>query len=1160
MEQKLKFSHLHVHTEYSLLDGSAKINELISRTKELGMDSIAITDHGVMYGVINFYKKAKESGIKPIIGCEIYVASGDRLNKEHSRDNFYYHLVLLASNNEGYKNITKLVSYGFTEGFYYKPRVDIELLRKYSSGVIALSACLAGPVAKNLLNTSYDKAKEMALLYKDIFGEENFYIELQDHGISKQHAVNTDLIKISKETGIGMVVTNDVHYTFKEDVQAHDILLCIQTGKTVDDENRIKYEGGQFYLKSPEEMYELFPYAREALENTHKIAQRCNVDIEFNKYKLPKYNVPDEKTAYEYLRELCLKGLEKKYKDNVTNDLNERLEYELEVISNMGFVDYFLITWDFIKYAKDNGIIVGPGRGSAAGSLVSYTLDITTIDPIKYNLLFERFLNPERISMPDIDIDFCYERRQEVIDYVIHKYGEEHVAQIITFGTMAARNAIRDVGRALGLGYGSVDRIAKMIPKELGITIKKALVMSKELKAAYDTEEDTKYMLDMSMRLEGLPRHSSTHAAGVVICDDKVFEHVPLNQSDGVVTTQYTMNALEELGLLKMDFLGLRTLTVIKNSIIEIERSKGIKIDINNIDFSDVTVFNLISQGKTEGVFQLESSGMKSFIKELRPESLEDIIAGISLYRPGPMDFIPKYIHGKNSGKKIEYTHPSLKPILESTYGCIVYQEQVMQIVRDLAGYSLGRSDLVRRAMSKKKLDVMEEERKNFVYGIEGQVPGCLKNGIPKEDAIKIFDEMMDFAKYAFNKSHAAAYAVIGYQTAWLKTYYPVEFMAALMSSVMDSASKIAEYIEVCIKMKISILPPDINESYHNFSVSNNSIRFGLSAVKNVGKVVISNIVKERENKGKYISMTEFINRLSTKDLNKRCMEGLIKAGAFDTLGGNRKQYMSVYSQILGGTANNKKQSIEGQINLFELFDEGEANVYKDELPLENEYSINEILTMEKEILGIYLSGHPLSQYEPTLKKYINGTSKDFSMDYEEGTENYLNTNNIYDGKILNIGGIIVSKSIKFTKNNNSMAFIALEDLYGITEVILFPNVYEKYSYKLDENQVILVSGKVSIKEDENAKLIASTIKSFSELDQDNKSVLWLKIDKDECIHFENITKILEEHKGKTPVIVYKEELKKKYNLNEEFWVQINDEILTKLKKLLGESSVVLKN
>ena len=1156
----MNFSHLHVHTEYSLLDGFSRISELISRTKELGMDSIAITDHGVMYGIIDFYKEAKKNGIKPIIGCEVYVSSGSRFSRESSKDNFSYHLVLLAENEEGYKNIVKLVSYGFTEGFYYRPRVDIELLRMYSSGIIALSACLAGPVSKTLLNVSYEKAKEMAILYNDIFGDENFYIEMQDHGIEEQRTVNPDLIRMSQETGIPLVATNDVHYINQEDVEAHDLLLCIQTGKTVNDEKRMKYYGDQFYLKSPEEMHALFPYAKEALENTYKISQRCNVEIEFGQYKLPKYDVPDGKNHHEYMRELCFAGLKERYKDKLTEEIEKRLEYELSVIEGMGFVDYFLITWDFIKYAKDNGIAVGPGRGSVAGSIVAYTLNITNIDPIKYNLLFERFLNPDRISMPDIDVDFCYERRQEVIDYVVQKYGAEHVAQIITFGTMAARNAIRDVGRALDIGYGEVDRVAKMIPKELGITIQKSLNLNSELKKAYETEATTNRLLNMSMKLEGFTRHSSTHAAGVVICDDKVLEHVPLNQSDGVITTQFTMNTLEELGLLKMDFLGLRTLTVIRNSVAEIERTNGVFIDIDNINFDDKAVFNLISQGKTEGVFQLESSGIKSFIRELKPESLEDMIAGISLYRPGPMDFIPKYVSGKNSGKEIKYTHDALKPILEPTYGCIVYQEQVMQIVRDLAGYSLSRSDLMRRAMSKKKTDVMEEERKNFIYGIEGEFPGCIKNGIPKEIASKIFDEMTDFAKYAFNKSHAAAYAVIAYQTAWLKTHYPVEFMAALMSSVMDSTAKISEYIESCKKMKISLLPPDINEGFSNFSVSGDSIRFGLSAIKNVGKSVISNLVDEREKGGNYTSITEFISRLSSKDLNKRCLESLIKAGAFDTLGGNRKQYMFVYAQILSDNSQSKKKTMEGQLSLFGLFEEND--IYKDELPNIPEYESHEIFAMEKEVAGIYISGHPLSEHMCFLDNYTNSTSKNFLMDIDE-VENIVDKSKIYDGKILNVGGIILAKSVKFTKNNAAMAFITLEDLYGTIEIVIFPNVYERLSDRLNENEIVLVTGRASIKEEENAKLIANNIRFIDDLKAGDKittnaATLWLKVIRKFDMNCKNIQQILLKHSGNSPVIVYDEETKMKFSLGKEFYAEISNELLGELKALLGESCVAV--
>jgi len=922
MSEIKPFVHLHVHTEYSLLDGSAKIKELVLRAKELGMDSIAITDHGAMYGAVEFYKAALESGIKPIIGCEVYVAPDSRLMKD-AKNGGNYHLVLLAENDEGYQNLIKLVSYGFIDGFYYKPRIDKELLRKHHKGLIASSACLAGEVARNIINVSYEKAKEAALEYLDIFGEGNFFLELQDHGMREQKQVNMALVRMSEETGIPLIATNDSHYIYKEDAEPHDILLCIQTAKTILDEDRMRYEGGQFYVKSPEEMYDLFSYAPEALENTAKIAERCNVSFQFHELKLPQFDVPQGKTANQYLREVCESGFREKYPEG-KKEWKERLEYELSTIENMGYVDYFLIVWDFIKYAKDNGIIVGPGRGSAAGSMVSYCLSITTIDPLKYDLIFERFLNPERVSMPDIDIDFCYERRQEVIDYVIRKYGEDHVAQIITFGTMAARAAIKDVGRALAMPYADVDRISKMIPTELGITIKKALAMNPDLQKAYETEEDTHRLIDTSLRLEGLPRHSSTHAAGVVICKKPVVEYVPLSANEGQVNTQYTMTLLEELGILKMDFLGLRTLTVIQNAVQEVERIHEIKINIDNIPDDDEAVYQLISQGKTEGVFQLESAGMKQFMRELQPKRLEDLIAGISLYRPGPMDFIPKYVKGKNNPENIQYTHKSLEPILKNTYGCIVYQEQVMQIVRDLAGYSLGRSDLVRRAMSKKKASVMAEERKNFVYGVGDEVPGCVKNGIPAEVAEKIFDEMTDFAKYAFNKSHAACYAVVGYQTAWLKAHYPVEFMAALMTSVMDNAGKVSSYIEECKKMGIALLPPDINEGYAHFSVSDGKIRFGLAAIKNVGRGVVNALVAERDREGLFQSMTEFCNRMETGEMNKRSFESLIKAGAMDSLGGARSQYMAIYKSILDGIGQARKNNIEGQLNLFEL-DMGEG-------------------------------------------------------------------------------------------------------------------------------------------------------------------------------------------------------------------------------------------
>ncbi|MCL2873434.1 MAG: DNA polymerase III subunit alpha [Defluviitaleaceae bacterium] len=1170
-----QFVHLHVHTEYSLLDGSAKISELLTRAKELGMDSLAITDHGVMYGVIDFYKKAKAIGVKPIIGCEVYAASGSRLNKENSKDNFHYHLVLLAENEEGLQNLMKLVSYGFTEGFYYKPRVDIELLRKHSKGIIALSACLAGPVAKPLLDVSYARALEMAVTYDEIFGRGNFYLELQDHGMSEQKTINPQLIQISKETGIPLVCANDSHYVYSTDAQAHDVLLCIQTAKTINDTDRMKFSGDSFYLKSPEEMYELFPDVPEALENTVKIAERCNVEIVFNEYKMPRYSVPEGYTALEYFEKLCREGLEERYKHlDSLSDVEARLAFEIDVISQMGFIDYFLITWDFIKYARDNGISVGPGRGSAAGSIIAYCLGITNIDPIKYNLIFERFLNPERVTMPDIDIDFCYVRRQEVIDYVVEKYGVDHVAQIITFGTMAAKAAIRDVGRALAMPYSAVDRIAKMVPVEIGMNIKKALEMNPELSDAYDSEDETQTLIDMSLKLEGLPRHASTHAAGVVICDQPVTEYVPLNLNDGVITTQVTMGNLEELGLLKMDFLGLRTLTVIQSAVDEINRTHTEKVDIDNIDFTDKAVYELISAAKTEGVFQLESGGMKSFMKELQPENMEDIIAGISLYRPGPMDFIPKYVKGKRNPKRIKYAHPSLEPILKSTYGCIVYQEQVMQIVRDLAGYSLGRSDLVRRAMSKKKADVMDEERKNFVHGLGDDVPGCIKNGIPKEVAESIFEDMTDFAKYAFNKSHAAAYAVIGYQTAWLKTHYPVEFMAALMTSVMDSSDKVADYINVCRKMNIEIMPPDINESSENFSVSKGKIRFALLAAKNVGRAVVHTIVSEREQGGNYKSLTDFISRLSGKDLNKRCLESLIKAGAFDSLGGNRMQYMTAYVDILNGIASERKRNIEGQLSLFGFDDDESDTNHKDNLPKLMEYPIKQLLAHEKEVLGVYVSGHPLSEYEEFISSHVNANSKDFVKQSDEDVEL---ESKFKDGDNVCIGGIIATKSVKYTKDNKPMAFLGLEDLYGTTEIIVFPKTYESFGNRLQTDGVIAVKGRVTLKDEEDAKVIAGEIIFHGEEESTNykpqsntytppvqeepvsNQKLWLKVSRGSVASVSDITKILSGRIGRVPVIVYFEETKEKQLVDEQYWITPSQPLMFELENFLGEDAVVLK-
>ncbi|SHJ49042.1 DNA polymerase III subunit alpha [Parasporobacterium paucivorans] len=1120
----MAFTHLHVHTEYSLLDGSCKIKELLRQAKELGMDSLAITDHGVMYGAIDFYKAAKEIGINPIIGCEIYVSPGSRFEKESSAgEERYHHLVLLAENNTGYENLMKIVSSGFIEGFYYKPRVDYEILEKYHEGIIALSACLAGEVQRYLSRGLYDGGREAAQRYESIFGKGNFFMELQDHGIPEQKHVNMQLLKLSRETGIGLVATNDVHYTFAEDAEAHDILLCVQTNKKVTDEDRMRYEGGQFFLKSEDEMKALFPFAVEALENTAQIGARCHVDIEFGVLKLPEYQVPEGYTPAGYLRELCSRGLDARYGEEA-DSLQERLEYELDTIEKMGFVEYFLIVWDFIHYAKQHGIAVGPGRGSAAGSIVSYCLDITDIDPIRYSLLFERFLNPERISMPDIDIDFCYERRQEVIDYVIEKYGKEKVVQIITFGTMAAKGVIRDVGRALDLPYSSVDAIAKMIPNELGITIEKALKMNQELRSAYEMDERIHYLIDMSKRLEGLPRHASMHAAGVVISRKAVDEYVPLSRaSDGSITTQYVMTTLEELGLLKMDFLGLRTLTVIRDAVYLINKDPDISLDINKIEFNDPKVFELIGSGKTEGIFQLESAGMKSFMKELKPESLEDIIAGISLYRPGPMDFIPKYIQGKNDRNAIRYDCPQLEHILKPTHGCIVYQEQVMQIARDLGGYTLGRSDLVRRAMSKKKASVMETERQNFVYGNpQEDVKGCIQNGIREDIAHKIWDEMTDFAKYAFNKSHAASYAVVSYQTAWLKCYYPLEFMAALMTSVIDNSTKIAEYILACRNLGIAILPPDINEGEGAFSVSGNAIRFGLRAIKGVGRNIIEDIVSERDIRGRYASLRVFLERTSGMNLNKRAIENFIKAGALDSLEGTRKQLMQVYAAVLDDVNQEKKNSISGQMSLFDLVSEEQKADFEIKLPDIGEFAKDVQLVLEKEVLGVYISGHPLQEEEGKWRKNVTAISSDFIVN-EDGASN------VTDGADVVIGGIVSGISRKITKNNQMMAFLTIEDLVGTVEVIVFPRDYEKYRDFMLEDGKVFVSGRVSASEDEQGKLIAREVIPFEKIAKE----VWVKFtDMDQFMNSEKeLDRIISIYKGSDTLIVYieKERQKKVY-------------------------------
>ena len=1146
----MNFTHLHVHTEYSLLDGSNKINEYVSRVKELGMKSAAITDHGVMFGCIDFYKAAKAAGIKPILGCEVYVAPGSRFDKEKGKEeDRYYHLVLLAETQEGYQNLIKIVSYGFVDGFYYKPRVDMELLEQYHEGIIALSACLAGEVARNLARGFYEEGKEAALRYEKIFGKGNFFLELQDHGIPEQRQVNHELIRMSRETGIELVATNDVHYTYSSDAEAHDILLCVQTGKSLKDENRMRYEGGQYYVKSEEEMRRLFPYAPEAIENTGKIAERCNVEIEFGVTKLPRFDVPAGYTAWEYLNKLCFEGLDKRYTDN-KEELRNRLNYELGVIKDMGYVDYFLIVWDFIRYAREQGIIVGPGRGSAAGSLVSYTLGITKLDPIKYDLLFERFLNPERVSMPDIDVDFCFERRQEVIDYVVEKYGKDQVVQIVTFGTMAARGVIKDVGRVMDVPYVQCDTIAKMIPQELNITIDKAMKANPELKKIYETDETVRKLIDMSRRLEGLPRHTSMHAAGVVISQKPVMEYVPLSRgSDGSLVTQFTMTTLEELGLLKMDFLGLRTLTVIQNAEKLVRRDKGIELDMDKIDYEDKKVYGMLGAGKTEGVFQLESTGMKNFMKELKPGNLEDIIAGLSLYRPGPMDFIPQYIKGKNNPDEIHYDCPELEPILKATYGCIVYQEQVMQIVRSLGGYTLGRSDLVRRAMSKKKASVMEKERQNFVYGNEEEgVPGCIHRGISEKTANKIYDDMIDFAKYAFNKSHAAAYAVVSYQTAFLKYYYPVEYMAALMTSVIHNPSKVAEYILSSRKMQIEILPPDINFGESEFSADHGAIRYGLSAIKSLGAPMIRAIVEERNENGKYQSLRDFIERMSGRELNKRAIENLIKAGALDQVAGNRRQKLMVYAEIVDAVNQEKKNAMTGQMSLFDLISDEEKEAYEIQMPKVEEYSKEELLSFEKEVLGVYISGHPLEEYEERWRKNITARTVDFQIDEE------LGTSKARDGEIAVIGGIITNKTVKYTRNNKVMAFLTIEDLVGTVEVVVFPNDYEKNVQKMEEDSKVFIRGKVQGDADKASKLICEKIYSFDDVPKE----LWVQFEtKESYLTAENeFLKLLSGSRGTDRVIIYVRTPKSIKYLGIEKSVKINETLLGKLYEKYGMDNV----
>ena len=1145
----MAFTHLHVHTEYSLLDGSSKIKELAVRAKELGMDSMAITDHGAMYGVIDFYRAAREAGIKPILGCEVYVAPGSRFDREnvHGEDR-YYHLVLLAENNEGYQNLMKIVSKGYVDGFYYKPRVDMEVLKTYHKGIIALSACLAGEVPRFLARGLYEEAKEAVLKYQEIFGRGNYFLELQDHGIPMQRQVNQGVIRLSRELDIPLAATNDCHYINAEDWEAHDILLCIQTGKKVADENRMRYEGGQYYVKSEEEMRELFSYIPEAIDNTAKIAERCNVEIEFGVTKLPRYEVPDGYDSWGYLNHLCSEGFKERYPED-DGTLKERLEYELGVIKSMGYVDYFLVVWDFINFARSHGIAVGPGRGSAAGSIVSYCLKITNIDPIRYQLLFERFLNPERVSMPDIDVDFCYERRQEVIDYVVEKYGKDQVAQIVTFGTLAARGVIRDVGRVMDLPYSLCDQVSKMVPAELNITLDLALKKNPELKALYDTDEQVHKLIDMSRRLEGLPRHTSMHAAGVVISRTNIDEYVPLSRgSDGTITTQFTMTTLEELGLLKMDFLGLRTLTVLQDAVAMIQKDHGVKLDLDHIDFNDKKVMESIGTGKDDGVFQLESGGMKSFMKELKPESLEDIIAGISLYRPGPMDFIPKYLKGKNDPAAITYTCPQLEHILKPTYGCIVYQEQVMQIVRDLAGYTLGRSDLVRRAMSKKKADVMARERKNFVYGNEEEgVKGCAANGIDEKTANQIFDDMTDFAKYAFNKSHAAAYAVVAYQTAYLKYYYPREFMAALMTSIMDNVTKVSEYILACRNMGIGILPPDINEGVSGFSVSGNSIRYGLSAIKSVGRAVVEVIISEREAGGPFSTLEDFVSRMSNREVNKRTLESFIKSGALDSLPGTRKQKLYVSSELLENKAREKKTVMEGQMSFFDIAPEEDKGNFQVSFPDVGEFDKETLLAFEKETLGIYVSGHPMEAYQELWQKNVTARTSDFIVDEDGHTV-------VEDNSIVVVGGMITAKKVKTTRTSQMMAFVSLEDMVGTVEALVFPKIYEKNKQYLTEDSKVFLRGRASIGDDPVGKLVCEEVIPFSAIPNE----LWLQFEDQEFYErtVDSVMAVLRESEGKDRVVMYLKKERKLRRLSSSWAIDAQGRLLEELYTLLGEKNV----
>ena len=1133
----MAFTHLHVHTEYSLLDGAARIKDIVARAKELGMDSLAITDHGVMFGVIDFYKECKKQGIKPVIGCEVYTAARTMLDKDADKDKYQGHLVLLARDNDGYKNLIKIVSAGFTKGYYYKPRIDKDLLRQYSEGIIALSACLAGKVQNCLLNRDYEGAKREAMELDEIFGHGNFYLELQDQGLDEEAFINPELVRLSRELDIPMVATNDVHYVKQEDAEFHDVLLAIQTATSIDDENRMRFPNDQFYLKSEDEMRKIFAFAPDAVENTHKIAMECNVEFEFGNYHLPEFLPPEGKTNSEYLRELCSAGLKQRY-DDITEELKERLDYELGVIESMGYVEYFLIVWDFINFAKENGIMVGPGRGSAAGSLVAYCLKITDIDPIRYNLIFERFLNPERVSMPDIDIDFCIERRGEVIDYVKRKYGKDNVSQIITFGTMKAKAAVRDVGRALNMSYADTDKIAKAIPFDLKMTIDRALEMNPELKAAYENDPAVAKVLDMSRAIEGMPRHASTHAAGVVISKLPLDEYVPLYMSDKGIATQFNMTTIEELGLLKMDFLGLRNLTVIRDALELIEKDYGVTIDFARMGYDDPAVYEMIAGGNTEGVFQLESGGMTAFMKNLKPTCFEDVVAGISLYRPGPMDSIPKYIENKKNPDKIKYVTPELAPILDVTYGCLVYQEQVMQIVRDLAGYSFGRSDIVRRAMSKKKKDVMLQEKEYFINGKLDEngnieIPGCVRKGISAEAAESIFADMETFAQYAFNKSHAAAYAVLAFETGYLKKYYPVEFMAALLTSVMGDAKSIAKYIRNCQDMGIDVLPPSVTESNKKFTVVDGKIRFGLLGVKNVGEGAIDAIVKARTEKGVPDDIFSFINGLEISEVNKKAVESLIKAGALDCFDTNRAAHLAVYESLMESAQNSARRNIAGQLSLFQLSsEEMNAGSTRTQLPKVENFDKKTLLAMEKEMLGVYISDHPLNEYRKRMEQLVSVTTDDLA--HVADSENQQNSA-IADGMTVTMAGMVTGKKNLVTKNSKMMAFVDIEDLYGSMEVVVFPNVYEKYREQIEEDNVVVIRGKLNFKEDEMPKLLADSIVNIADISEENpekpgksapissKDVIKVRIpaEADEGGMLKELSSVFGSFRGNVPVLIY---------------------------------------